>query len=197
MARLFERAKSKARSLYRETARESSSATSPLLSTVPTQPAPRPTNQPPPDAPRTIEIEPLPLHRLQEKIWGQAYDNVRLKEPKILQAFEKTVSLELEQSGTSFDSADQTECEPTTDGAVRSCQMHQLVRNGLDRTRRETSFKQGIDDSLQSVRAIRGVMDRAVHAAPEAAVVWATVCLGLEVRGPNYRRKRRCLTQAG
>lgn len=73
--------------------------------------------------------------------------------------------------------------------------MYQLVQNGLDRTRKGTSVKQGIDDSLQGVRALRGIMDRAVNAAPEAAVVWATVCLGLEVRDPISRRKLRHLTR--
>lgn len=194
MVRFFERAKSKARNIYKVTARESSSATSPVLSTGPTQPAPGTTTQPPPDAPRTNEIEPLPLHRLQEKIWGQAYDNLRLKEPKIVQAFEIVVSVELERGEPSFGSADQPECEPTTDGAVRSHQMLQLVRNGLDRTRKVTTVKQEIDDSLQAVHAIREIMDRAVHAAPEAAVVWATVCLGLEVRDSTLRRKRSYLT---
>lgn len=185
MARLFERAKSKARNLYRVTTQESSSATSSVLSSVPTQPAPGTLTQEPPDTPRTTETGPLPLRRLQEKIWTQAYDDLRQKEPKIVQAFENSVSTELEQCGTSSESIDRTEHEPTTEREVRSRQMYQLVQNGLERTKKGTSVKQGIDDSLQAVRAIRGTMDRAVHAAPEAAVVWATVCLGLEVCDPS------------
>ena len=192
MERILERAKSKVRNLHRVTTLESSSVTATsVLSTVPTQPAPGTTTQPPVDAPRTTQVEPSPLRSLQEQIWNQAYDALRQKEPKIVLAFESTVATELERCGTSFESADRTDHEPTVDGGIRSFQMQQLVQNGLDRTSKGASFKQGIDDSLQAVRAIRGIMDKAVKAAPEAAVVWATVCLGLEVRDPTSCSRRK------
>ena len=73
--------------------------------------------------------------------------------------------------------------------------MRQLVQTGLDRTRKEASVGQGIDDGLQAVHAVRGIVDKAVHAAPEAAAVWAIVCLGIEVSDPEWcgRGKGRAL----
>jgi hypothetical protein len=59
--------------------------------------------------------------------------------------------------------------------------MQQLVQNGLDRTQKVASIKQGIDEGLQAVQAVRGIVDKAIQAAPEAAVAWVGVCLGLEV----------------
>ena len=59
--------------------------------------------------------------------------------------------------------------------------MQQLVLEGLERTRKQASIKQGIDDSLQALQAVREVVDKAVQSAPEAAVAWVGVCLGLEV----------------
>lgn len=59
--------------------------------------------------------------------------------------------------------------------------MQQLVQAGLDRTQKQASIKRGIDEGLQVVQTVRGIVDKAVHAAPEAAVAWVGVCLGLEV----------------
>lgn len=59
--------------------------------------------------------------------------------------------------------------------------MQQLVQEGLDRTQKAASIKRGIDERLQAAQAVRGIVDKAVHAAPEAAVAWVGVCLGLEI----------------
>uniref|UniRef100_A0A0B7KT49 NACHT domain-containing protein n=1 Tax=Bionectria ochroleuca TaxID=29856 RepID=A0A0B7KT49_BIOOC len=59
--------------------------------------------------------------------------------------------------------------------------MQQLVHAGLDRTQKQVSIKRGIDEGLQAVQAIRAMVDKAVQAAPEAAVAWVGVCLGLEI----------------
>ncbi|KAF9775895.1 hypothetical protein IL306_005973 [Fusarium sp. DS 682] len=59
--------------------------------------------------------------------------------------------------------------------------MQQLVRDGLDRTQKAASIKRGIDEGLQAVQAVRGIVDKAIQAAPEAAIAWVGVCLGLEV----------------
>jgi hypothetical protein len=150
---------------------------------VPAPPAPEPT-QPPQQAtpsPLAAELETLPLPSLQEKIWNKTYDELRANEPKVVDAFEKIVSAELRRDETSAKSADRVTNDVTTNREARLHQMRQFVQNGIDRTKKEASIKQGIDDVLQAVHAVRGIMDRAVHAAPEAAVAWATVCLGLEV----------------
>ncbi|KAH6977605.1 NACHT domain-containing protein [Ilyonectria destructans] len=64
---------------------------------------------------------------------------------------------------------------------------------------KEASIKQGIDKGLQVVQAVRGIIDNAVHASPEAAIAWVGVCLGLEdqTRQQEERhqddRDRQCL----
>jgi hypothetical protein len=52
------------------------------------------------------------------------------------------------------------------------------------------SIKRGIDEGLQAVQAIRAIVDKAVQAAPEAAVAWVGVCLGLEVCMISFRNRR-------
>ncbi|RSL86770.1 hypothetical protein CDV31_016354 [Fusarium ambrosium] len=59
--------------------------------------------------------------------------------------------------------------------------MQQLVQAGLDRTQKQASIKRGIDEGLQVVKEVKGMVNKAVQAAPEAAVAWVGVCLGLEI----------------
>jgi hypothetical protein len=68
--------------------------------------------------------------------------------------------------------------------------MQQLVRDGLDRTQKAASIKRGIDEGLQAVQAVRGIVDKAVQAAPEAAIAWVGVCLGLEVCVTSFPNRR-------
>ncbi|KAM6506442.1 hypothetical protein FSOLCH5_013423 [Fusarium solani] len=59
--------------------------------------------------------------------------------------------------------------------------MHQLVQEGLDRTQKQASIKRGIGEGLEAVKAVRGIVDKAVQVAPEASIAWVGVCLGLEI----------------
>lgn len=183
MAPFLLRAKSKAQRLFGVPGRDSGSATSPIRSYMSAQSVPEP-SQPPPlgvSSPPATEPEPSPLSSLQEKIWNQAYDDARTIEPKLVERFEKLVFAELHRNEISAEFVDRTE--------IGSHQMREFVQDGLDRTKKEASFKQGIDDGLEVVRAVRGIMDRAVQVAPEAAVVWAAVCLGIEVCDSTLRAK--------
>ncbi|KAH7186864.1 hypothetical protein DER44DRAFT_184096 [Fusarium oxysporum] len=180
------KAKAKVEKLRKSATREPSLATSsPMHSSVPTQPASEVTTRPPPQAPRSpltsTEPETSPLSNLQEQIWNQAYDELKRNEPKIVEAFEKIVFAELCGHETSPEFAERTGKEVMSDQTSRSHKMRQLIQDGLGRTKKEGSIKQGIDEGLQAVHTVRGTMDRAVHAAPEAAVAWAAAYLGLEI----------------
>ncbi|KAK7408615.1 hypothetical protein QQX98_009217 [Neonectria punicea] len=59
--------------------------------------------------------------------------------------------------------------------------MKQVVKKGLDQTQKQASVTQAIDEGLQVWQALRGTVDKAVQLAPEAAIAWAGVCLGLEI----------------
>jgi hypothetical protein len=41
--------------------------------------------------------------------------------------------------------------------------------------------KQGMEDSIQAAMTVKAVVDKAIQAAPEAALAWVGVCLALEV----------------
>jgi hypothetical protein len=108
-------------------------------------------------------------------------------EPKLVEVYEQILSSIL----------DETEPRSATgevnmiggDRETRSRQMQQVVRRGLDRMQRQASVKQNIGEGLQVWQAVRGTVDKLVQMAPEGAIAWAGVCLGLEVRIISFPRK--------
>ncbi|KAH7302809.1 hypothetical protein B0I35DRAFT_384701, partial [Stachybotrys elegans] len=183
---LFEKAKSKARRLLHAAPQESASAPSPPTpSPTPSQPASepatRPTSQPTPSPPTSTDSKTSPLPNLQERLWNQAYDELKASEPKLVDTYEKILSAGLCRNDSTSAASRPTENEIGRTRETRCRQMQQLVQEGLDRTQKAASIKRGIDEGLQAVQAVREIVDKAVHAAPEAAVAWVGVCLGLEI----------------
>ncbi|KAH7184000.1 NACHT domain-containing protein [Fusarium oxysporum] len=183
---LFEKAKFKARRLLQPAPQESASTpSSPIPSPTPSQPASepatQPTSQPTPSRPTSTDAETSPLPSLQERLWNQAYDELKASEPKLVEAYEKILSVGLHRKDPSSVTCESTENEIEGARETRCRQMQQLVRDGLDRTQKAASIKRGIDEGLQAVQAVRGIVDKAVKAAPEAAIAWVGICLGLEI----------------
>ncbi|KAH7124530.1 hypothetical protein EDB81DRAFT_208226 [Dactylonectria macrodidyma] len=179
-----EKAKRKTRGLFQ--AKESASAPSPPSpSPTPSGPAPqpatRPISQPTPSPLTSTESQPLPLPSLQERLWNQAYDELKASETKLVETYERILSAELDRNDSDPVASGPTENKIGRTRETRWHQMQQLVKEGLDRTQKQASIKQGIEEGLQAVQAMRGIVDKAVHAAPEAAVAWAGVCIGLEI----------------
>ncbi|KAL6904131.1 hypothetical protein GGI43DRAFT_311637 [Trichoderma evansii] len=174
----FEKVESKAKKLLFSSA---PSPPSPTPSQPASEPAARPTSQPTPSPPTSTDSETSPLPNLQERLWNQAYDDLKASEPKLVEAYEKILSVGLHRKDPSSATCESTENEIEGARETRCRQMQQLVRDGLDRTQKATSIKRGIDEGLQAVQAVRGIVDKAVQAAPEAAIAWVGVCLGLEI----------------
>ncbi|KAH6988601.1 hypothetical protein EDB80DRAFT_172177 [Ilyonectria destructans] len=152
-----------------------------LLQAPPSPPSPSPTPQPTPSPPISTDSNTSPLPSLQERLWNQAYDELKAGEPKLVEAYERILSAELCRNDSTSVASRPTENEIGRSRDTRRHQMQQLVQAGLDRTQKQASIKRGIDEGLQAVQAVRGIVDKAVHAAPEAAVAWVGVCLGLEI----------------
>ncbi|KAL2884896.1 Vegetative incompatibility protein HET-E-1 [Ceratocystis lukuohia] len=166
-------------------ARNASSTTSSLpASHVTAQPECAPVQQPQPDTPFPLPTEPEPMPKpscLQERIWNRAYDYSNDEEPKLVKAFEEIAFANIRRSETNTVSTDRIEDNETTNRKLTAHEIQTFVRDGIDRTKKEASFKQEIDHGLQAMNAVRGTIDRAARAAPEAAAVWAAFCIGIEV----------------
>ncbi|KAH7119429.1 hypothetical protein B0J13DRAFT_486504, partial [Dactylonectria estremocensis] len=185
---LVEKAKSKLGRLRPAAPQDSASTSSPPTpSPTPSRPASEPltqtqsTSQPTTSLPASTDTETSPLPRLQQRLWNEAYDNLKESEPKDIEAYERILSAELHRNNSSSVTSEPTENEISSTRETRCRQIQQLVKEGLNRTEKEAAIKQGIDKGLQVVQAVRGIIDNAVHASPEAAIAWVGVCLGLEI----------------
>lgn len=171
---------------------QQAAAQEPALTHSPPTPSPAPSwaasklairaaSQPTPSLPTSTESETSPLPSIQERLWNQAYDELKESEAKLVKAYERILSAELDRNDSSFVVSESTEYEIGKTREERCRQMQQLVQGGLDRTQKQASIKRRIDEGLQAVQSVRGIVDKAVQASPEAAVAWVGVCLGLEV----------------
>jgi hypothetical protein len=137
----------------------------------------------PENPPRPANIPEFPSASLQERLWNEAYDALKADEPKIVEAYEKFLSTELQRDRGSRATTTENEIEPTE---RRWHQMERLIHIGLQRTEKDAAPKQSIGDVLQTVNIVKGMVGTAVKAVPEAAVAWIGVSFALEVRSPPH-----------
>ncbi|KAH9205198.1 NACHT domain-containing protein [Leptodontidium sp. 2 PMI_412] len=135
----------------------------------------------------TIPDPTAPPPSSPEQLWNQAYDQAKTADSSTVETYEKILSARLSQKDAdptnSSHSADLASQQNTieSDPGKRWKQMCQLVQDGLHRTEKDTNVKQGIQDGIQAAMAVKEVVDRAIQAAPEAALAWVGVCFALEI----------------
>ncbi|KAL6694115.1 hypothetical protein J3F84DRAFT_400561 [Trichoderma pleuroticola] len=128
-----------------------------------------------------------------ESIWNSAYDALKADEPKLVQAYEKVLSLKLSQSALNQSVLNQSAASPEPEPAnvinaiedenvlVRRAQMHQLINNGLNKTFREASFKNNISPVMQVVNTTKKLVSDAIKDMPQAALPWVLVYISLSI----------------
>ncbi|KFA55450.1 hypothetical protein S40293_09850 [Stachybotrys chartarum IBT 40293] len=155
----------------------SSRLTSPAGPLSVAQQTARSTSPPARSAGTSVDI--VALSSLQERLWNDAYDEAKSSHPKLVEAYEQILSNMLDETNPTSETREVNVIGG--DRETRSRQMQQVVRRGLDRTQKQASVKQGIGEGLQVWQVVRGIVDKAVSMAPEGAIAWAGVCLGLEI----------------
>ncbi|KUL83182.1 hypothetical protein ZTR_10107 [Talaromyces verruculosus] len=108
----------------------------------------------------------------QERLWNQAYDDLKTSEARTVETYEKLLSSEL-QAGSG------NKIGQSLEG--KSSQMQQLVQLGLERTKKIATIKGLVADGLDVVDSLKGIIDQAVNASPEASIAWAGISFGIEI----------------
>ncbi|KAF5522657.1 Vegetative incompatibility protein HET-E-1 [Colletotrichum aenigma] len=138
----------------------------------------------PPPTPISQSSSPLqtPIstaNNLKERLWNQAYDNLKRSETKLVEAYENLLSAELR--GDSHTPAASAEPHIKPELQERWHQMELLVQVGLQKTNKEAEFKQKASDVIRVISPLKEVIGKAVQAAPEAAIAWVGVSFALEI----------------
>lgn len=126
------------------------------------------------------------LPNVSERLWNEAYDRLKQKESKLVDAYERILSRELETDDSSPEGSqlDQNSIEQT-DKEKRWSQMEGLVQVGLEKTERESKIKQTVGGALQGLLSVKGLIGSALVTIPQAALAWAGVCLAMQVGLPT------------
>jgi hypothetical protein len=159
-------------------ARGSRSDDKPILSTSPAPPAPSPAN----GTARAAGSELLPLtSTLQEQLWTQAYEALKADQTSLVDAYERILSSRLDGKDPTAKNAQPSENKIANTQEQRWHQMKKLVDMGREKTKAQASIKGKIGEGMQAVDAVKGIIDKAVQASPQASAAWVGVCFGLEV----------------
>jgi len=143
--------------------------------------------------PTTSDTVPFTSSSLPERLWNQAYEDLKAKEDKWVDAYERILSRELKggnSSSTDLESA-KNEIEHR-DPRKRRSQMEELVQAGLKKTEGEDKVKQVIGEAMQGVLSVKDIIGSALQPVPQAALAWTGVCFALQV-GFIARRLQQCV----
>ncbi|KJZ70854.1 hypothetical protein HIM_09768 [Hirsutella minnesotensis 3608] len=123
-------------------------------------------------------------------LWDRAYDNLRKKEPQLVEQYGKLLSKELVRKAEgSLDEADDQIGNANLQ--ERRVQLDTIIKHGLDRVDEkkikyqiaghEFVLQDQIAQTAELVVWTKAWIDEAVKASPEASLAWAGVCLILPI----------------
>ncbi|MBE3045591.1 hypothetical protein IMZ48_24195 [Candidatus Bathyarchaeota archaeon] len=113
---------------------------------------------------------------MQSRLWQQAYDELKVKEGKVVERYEEILSSKV----------------TLTPGGGWS-QLEDIVRSGLQKTKNVSEISQQIQCGMGAISPVKGILDQAAHAAPGGAATWLVICFGLEVGSYPHDTSRLCL----
>ncbi|KAK1774719.1 vegetative incompatibility protein HET-E-1 [Copromyces sp. CBS 386.78] len=116
------------------------------------------------------------------RLWERAYDELKQEEVKLVDAYEKILSRQLQDGpgSTVPESQPNTIAQNTLN---RRRQMTQLINAGLAKTEREVNVKEslGVTVLVDVVLSAKNTISAAIQAVPQAALAWTGICIVLEM----------------
>ena len=130
----------------------------------------------------TADTVSSPSSDMSERLWNQAYDELKKENDTWVEAYERILSDKLNggDSGSTNLESQNNEFKDRHLAKRRSI-MEELVRRGLKKTEEEAKVKQIIRKGMQGALAIKDMIDFALQPVPQAALAWAGVCFALQV----------------
>lgn len=114
------------------------------------------------------------------KLWDEAYDELRRREPELVKAYEKILSHDYEVTREAEQRAQENHIEQD-DWTRRRMQMDQILRNVLQNTTKPAAAERRVKDAIDVILSLKGVIGTSLQPVPIAALAWTGVCIGLQV----------------
>jgi N-terminal domain of NWD NACHT-NTPase len=121
-----------------------------------------------------------------QRLWNAAYENLENNDntTKLVKSYVKTLMTVLKAkraSDTSASEVDDISAE-LKDPVKRQTYMRDLVEEGRKKIATTSKITEGVDNVIGYIDKAKGMIDAAIGNIPQAALPWAGVCLGLQVR---------------
>ncbi|KAK3946807.1 hypothetical protein QBC32DRAFT_387713 [Pseudoneurospora amorphoporcata] len=141
---------------------------------LPAAPATNPTNT---ETPASADD---PTTSLPVRLWERAYNELKKEEAELVNAYEKILSRQLQNSSNSM----VLESQPNIiaqNNSDRRRQMTQLINAGLTKTEREAKVKENCGEAVDVVLSAKNIISAAIQTVPQAALAWTGICIALEM----------------
>lgn len=121
-----------------------------------------------------------------QRLWNAAYDSLEKDEGELVGLYIKTLEIVLcsEASGDPSED-DASVAAKLKDPNLRQIHMQMLVKKGQEKVANASKITKAVGDFAKIVLDVKPIVDLAVQAVPQAApaaLPWAGVCIGLQVR---------------
>lgn len=123
-----------------------------------------------------------------QQLWNDAYDGLEDSGATsgTVQSYAQTLTIAIAgEDGEKPGPEMATLTADLKDPAKRQAHMRDLVQKGREKFADDSKLAQTVGDVAGFVLQARGVIDVAIKNVPQAALPWAGVCVGLQVRPPG------------
>jgi N-terminal domain of NWD NACHT-NTPase len=123
---------------------------------------------------------------ISQRLWNDAYDSLEKDDDtaKLVRSYVKVLENVLKTKTASDSSASGTDdvSVELNDPAKREKHMRDLVIQGQVKVSKASKFKKGLGDVSEFILSAKDMIGTAIQNIPQAALPWAGVCVGLQVR---------------
>jgi hypothetical protein len=122
---------------------------------------------------------------ISERIWNEAYDRLKKRESRLVDAYERVASEKIDKGEISTEGSqlDKNLIEQTNK-EKRRLQMGLLVKTGMEKTEQEGEVKEGIGSAMKGILLFKDLVGQAVSTTPQGALAWTGVSLIMQVCSP-------------
>ena len=118
--------------------------------------------------------------RTSQRVWNSAYDSLKNdgNTATLVESYVRTLNKVL---GTENDTANGV-AAGLDDPDTRQCVMKKFVEAGQAKIATSSRLTKGVGNVAEFIQKIKPIVDTAIGNIPQAALPWAGVCVGLQVR---------------